>query len=114
MIPQRIFKVSEVVRDAKASIEAMYADVWVEGEISNLNCHSSGHCYFTLKDAAAQLAVAIFRDEFRQLKFRPENGMQIVVRGRLTIYSQYGKFQMVGSHVEPKGKGGLQVAFEQL
>ena len=57
----RVYKVGELVRDAKASVEAMYADVWVEGEISNLNCHSSGHCYFTLKDATGQLSVAIFR-----------------------------------------------------
>jgi exodeoxyribonuclease VII large subunit len=114
MSPARIFTVTELVRDAKASVEAMYPDIWVEGEISNLNCHSSGHCYFTLKDAGAQLGVAIFRNDFSLVKFRPQNGLHVIVRGRLTIYPPQGKFQMVGTAMEPKGKGGLQLAFEQL
>lgn len=110
----KVFTVSELVRDAKASLEAMYPDVWVEGEISNLNCHSSGHCYFSLKDAGGQLSVVLFRDDFRRLLFRPENGLQVIVRGRLTVYPPQGKFQMVGSTLEPKGKGSRQLAFEQL
>jgi len=110
----KIFTVTELVRDAKASLEAMYPDVWVEGEISNLNCHSSGHCYFSLKDAGGQLSVVLFRDDFRRLLFRPESGLQVIVQGRLTVYPPQGKFQMVGSTMEPKGKGSRQLAFEQL
>lgn len=110
----KIFTVSELVRDAKASLEAMYPGVWVEGEISNLNCHSSGHCYFTLKDAGGQLSDVLFRDDFRRLLFKPESGMQVIVLGRLTVYPPQGKFQMVGSTMEPKGKGSRQLAFEQL
>jgi len=110
----KIFTVSELVRDAKASLEAMYPGVWVEGEISNLNCHSSGHCYFTLKDAGGQLSAVLFRDDFRRLLFKPESGMQVIVLGRLTVYPPQGKFQMVGSTMEPKGKGSRQLAFEQL
>ena len=111
---QRIFTVTELVRDAKASLEAMYPDVWVEGEISNLNCHSSGHCYFSLKDAGGQLSVVLFRDDFKRLLFRPESGLHVIVQGRLTVYPPQGKFQMVGSAMEPKGKGSRQLAYEQL
>jgi exodeoxyribonuclease VII large subunit len=110
----KVFSVSELVRDVKASLEAMYPDVMVEGEISNLNCHSSGHCYFSLKDAGAQLSAVIFRDDFSRIRFRPENGLHVIVRGRLTVYPPQGRFQMVGNLMEPKGKGGLQLAFEQL
>ena len=114
MSPEHIFTVSELVRDAKASLEAMYPFVWVEGELSNVNCHSSGHCYFSLKDAGAQLSGAMFRDEFRRLRFRPANGLHVILQGRLTLYPAQGRFQIVASAMEPKGQGGLQLAFEQL
>jgi len=110
----RAFTVTEVLRDAKANLETLYPDVWVEGEISNLNAHSSGHCYFSLKDAGGQLSAVMFRDDFGRVRFRAENGLQILARGRLTLYPPQGRFQMVLSEMEPKGKGGLQLAFEQL
>lgn len=110
----KIYTVSEIVREVKTGLEALYPDLWVEGEVSNLICHSSGHCYFSLKDAGAQLNVVFFRDEFARLRFRPENGLHVVVRGRLTLYPFQGKFQLVGSTMEPRGKGALQLAFEQL
>ncbi|MFA5974841.1 MAG: exodeoxyribonuclease VII large subunit [Elusimicrobiota bacterium] len=110
----KIFSVSEIVRDAKASLEAMYPDLWVEGEISNLVRHSSGHCYFSLKDPGASLSVVMFRDDFSRLPFKLEDGLQVLVNGRLTIYPPQGRFQMVAGAMEPKGKGGLQLAFEQL
>jgi exodeoxyribonuclease VII large subunit len=110
----KIFTVSELIYDAKASLEGMYPAVWVQGEISNLNCHSSGHCYFSLKDAGAQLSGVMFRDDFRRLRFKPENGMQVLLKGRLTVYPPQGRFQMVSTEMEPQGKGGLQLAFEQL
>ena len=114
LLPSKIFTVSEIVRDTKAALESLYPDVWIEGELSNVNCHSSGHCYFTLKDSGAQLGAAMFRDDFSRLRFRPTSGLQVIVRGRLTVYPPRGQFQLVASAMEPKGKGSLQLAFEQL
>lgn len=111
---EKIFTVSEIVRDVKTSLESMYPEIWVEGEISNLSLHSSGHCYFSLKDSESTLSAVMFRDGARRLRFRPEIGLQVIVRGRLTLYPAQGKFQLVGSGMEPKGKGALQLAFEQL
>jgi len=110
----KILTVSELVFEAKVSLEALYPGVWVRGEISNLNLHSSGHCYFSLKDASAQLSAVIFRDDVRRLRFKPENGLEVILNGRLTVYPPQGRFQMVASLMEPQGKGGLQLAFEQL
>ena len=110
----KIFTVSELLNGAKASLEAMYPQVWVQGEISNLNCHSSGHCYFSLKDPGAQLSAVMFRDDFRRLRFKPEHGLHVILQGRLTLYPPQGRFQMVATSMEPQGKGGLQLAFEQL
>jgi exodeoxyribonuclease VII large subunit len=95
-------------------IEREYADIWVEGEISNFRAHDSGHLYFTLKDQNAQIRVVMFRSSARLLRFRPENGMQIVVRGRVTIYEDRGEMQISAEYLEPKGAGALQIAFEQL
>jgi exodeoxyribonuclease VII large subunit len=109
-----IFTVSQVMHDVKSVLETAYADIWVEGELANVNCHSSGHCYATLKDANAQLSFVMFRDDFRRLKFRPEDGLKVIARGRFTLYPPQGRFQMVASHLQPQGKGDLQLAFEQL
>jgi exodeoxyribonuclease VII large subunit len=110
----KVFTVSEVLRDAKTNLETLYPDLWMEGEISNLNRHSSGHCYFTMKDAGGQISAAMFRDDFRRVKFNLEDGLQVIVRGRVTLYPPQGRFQIIVSQIEPKGKGGLQLAFEQL
>lgn len=110
----KIFTVSEVVSDVKSGLESMYADISVEGEISSLNRHSSGHGYFSLKDSGAQISAVMFREEFGSLRFRPENGLKVVVRGRLTVYPPQGRFQIVLKSMEPQGKGALQLAFEQL
>lgn len=114
MNDRRIYSVSDVVRDAKSALEAAYPDLWIAGELANVNCHSSGHCYATLKDAGAQLAIVLFRDDLRRLKFRPEDGLAVLARGRLTLYAPQGRFQFIASHLEPQGKGALQLAFEQL
>src|ERR1700684_1962358 len=87
---------------------------WVEGEISNFRAPDSGHLYFTLKDGNAQIRVVMFRSAARLLRFRPQDGMQVVVRGRVTIYDDRGELQIAAEYIEPKGAGGLQVAFEQL
>jgi exodeoxyribonuclease VII large subunit len=103
-----------VVRDVKAVLETAYGDIWVSGELANVNLHSSGHCYATLKDAESQMTLVMFRDDLRRLRFRPEQGFKVIVRGRLTLYPSRGTFQMVASQMQPEGKGDLHLAFEQL
>lgn len=111
---RRIWTVRDLVAAVRTHIEREYGDTWVEGEISNFRAHDSGHFYFTLKDADSQLSAVMFRSQARLLRFRPENGMQVVVRGRITIYEDRGQLQISAEYLEPKGAGALQVAFEQL
>jgi exodeoxyribonuclease VII large subunit len=111
---RRPWTVRDLVAAVRTHIEREYADIWVEGEISNFRAHDSGHLYFTLKDQNAQIRVVMFRSSARLLRFRPENGMQIVVRGRVTIYEDRGEMQISAEYLEPKGAGALQIAFEQL
>src|SRR5215471_3446901 len=111
---RRIWTVRDLVSTVRTHIEREYGDIWVEGEISNFRAHESGHLYFTLKDQNAQLRVVMFRSQARLLRFRPENGMQIVLRGRVTIFEGRGELQLSAEYLEPKGAGALQIAFEQL
>ncbi len=100
--------------EVRAHIERVYADCWVEGEISNFRPAPSGHLYFTLKDGNAQLPVVLFRKQAILLRFRPEDGLQVVVRGKVSVYEQRGQMQLVAETLEPIGAGSLQIAFEQL
>jgi exodeoxyribonuclease VII large subunit len=111
---RRTWQVHELVTEARELIESEFGDVWVEGEISNLRPASSGHLYFTLKDAEAQLPVVLFRRQAMLLRFRPEDGLHVLVRGKATVYEQRGQLQLVGETMEPVGAGSLQLAFEQL
>ena len=111
---RRIWTVRDLVVAVRTHIEREYSDIWVEGEISNFRAHDSGHLYFTLKDQNAQIKAVMFRSQARLLRFRPENGMQVVSRGRVTIYEDRGELQISAEYLEPKGAGALQVAFEQL
>ncbi len=111
---RRTWLVHQLVAEARELIEAELGDVWVEGEISNLRPASSGHLYFTLKDAEAQLPVVLFRRQAMLLRFRPEDGLQVRVRGKCSIYEQRGQLQLVAETMEPVGSGSLQLAFEQL
>ncbi len=112
---QRIFTVSQVVRDVKSNLETLYPEIWMEGEISNFLRHSaSGHCYFSLKDPGAQMSAVMFAGEAISLKFKPMDGLKVVVRGRLSLYPGQGRFQIILSAMEPQGKGSLQLSFEQL
>ena len=113
-LERRIWTVRDLVSTVRTHVEREYGDVWVEGEISNFRAHDSGHLYFTLKDQNAQIRAVMFRSSARLLRFRPENGMQIVLRGRVTIYEDRGELQISAEYLEPKGAGALQVAFEQL
>ncbi len=111
---RRTWTVRDLVAAVRTNIEREYGDVWVEGEISNFRAHDSGHLYFTLKDRNAQIRVVMFRSSAKLLRFRPEDGLQVVVRGRVTIYEDRGELQISAEYIEPKGAGALQIAFEQL
>jgi exodeoxyribonuclease VII large subunit len=113
-VDRRIWTVRDLVAAVRTSVEREHSDIWVEGEISNFRAHDSGHFYFTLKDESSQLRSVMFRSQARLLRFRPEDGMQVVVRGRVTIYESRGELQISAEYLEPKGAGALQVAFEQL
>ena len=111
---RRTWLVHQLVAEARELVEQELGDVWVEGEISNLRPASSGHVYFTLKDAEAQLPVVLFRRQAMLLRFRPEDGLHVRVRGKVSVYEQRGQLQLVAETMEPVGTGSLQLAFEQL
>lgn len=111
---RRIWPVRELVSEMRALVERVYGDVWVEGEISNFRPAPSGHVYFTLKDEEAQLPVVLFRRQAMLLRFRPEDGLHVLVRGQVSVYEQRGQMQLVAETMEPVGAGSLQLAFEQL
>jgi exodeoxyribonuclease VII large subunit len=111
---RRTWTVRALVSAVRSHIEREYSDCWVEGEISNLRMPDSGHLYFTLKEESAQIRVVMFRSSAKLLRFRPENGLQVTVRGRITVYEDRGELQISAEFMEPKGAGALQLAFEQL
>lgn len=109
-----IYPVSRLVKEVRLLLDGSFPLLWVEGEISNLAMPGSGHIYFTLKDAAAQVRCAMFRGRNQQLRFTPENGMQVLLRVKVTMYEGRGEFQLVVEHMEPAGSGALQRAYEAL
>jgi exodeoxyribonuclease VII large subunit len=111
---RRVWPVRELVAQVRELVEQEYNDIWVEGEISNFRPAPSGHLYFTLKDTDAQLPIVLFRRQAVLLRFRPEDGLHVLVRGRVSVYEQRGQMQLVAETVEPVGAGSLQLAFEQL
>ncbi|HSQ92393.1 MAG TPA: exodeoxyribonuclease VII large subunit [Nitrospiraceae bacterium] len=106
--------VSELTGLLRTSIEEQFSDVWLEGELSNLRAPGSGHVYCTLKDKTSQIRAVLFRPSAVRLRFALQEGLQVIVRGRLTVYEPRGEYQIVLDSVEPKGIGALQLAFEQL
>ncbi|HXC70638.1 MAG TPA: exodeoxyribonuclease VII large subunit [Pyrinomonadaceae bacterium] len=106
--------VSQLTNSIRTSLEARFASVWVEGEISNFKDHSSGHWYFTLKDENAQLRAKCFRSTNVRIRFRPANGLKVRARGKLSVYVPRGEYEMVIDALDPVGAGALRVAFEQL
>ncbi len=111
---RRIYTVSEINAQIRETLEDAFAEVWVEGEISNFRQAPSGHLYFTLKDAQAQLRCVFFRQNARYLKFKPADGLAVLARGRIGVYEVRGEYQLTIEHLEPLGAGALQLAFEQL
>ena len=113
-IQRKIYTVSELNADIKSLIEENFPFVWIFGEISNFRVPGSGHYYFTLKDAASQINAVMFRAQQRNLKFEPEDGMNITAMGRVSVYEPRGTYQIILEYLEPSGIGALQIAFEKL
>jgi exodeoxyribonuclease VII large subunit len=111
---RRIWSIRDLVTGIRRQVEKQYEDIWVEGEISNCRPAPSGHIYFTLKDGEAQLAVVLFRGQAQLLRFRPQDGLAILARGRISVYEPRGQLQLIAETLEPRGAGALQLAFEQL
>ena len=112
---RHVYTVSELTGILRGLIEDRFGEVWIEGEISNCKVwNTTGHVYFTLKDAGAQIKAVMFRSTLRYLRFKPEDGQQVIARGRLGVYEPKGEYQIVCEHMEPRGLGALQLAFEQL
>ncbi|MGQ0809922.1 MAG: exodeoxyribonuclease VII large subunit, partial [Nitrospiraceae bacterium] len=111
---RRILTISEVSLLIRRSLEEQFADIWIEGEVSNLRAPGSGHLYFTLKDEQSQIRGVLFRSATPHLRFALREGLHVIVRGRVTVYELRGEYQLVVEYVEPKGIGALQLAFEQL
>ncbi|MBT8151518.1 MAG: exodeoxyribonuclease VII large subunit [Gammaproteobacteria bacterium] len=110
----RIYTVGELNRLARNTLEKNFSGIAVEGEISDLIQHRSGHWYFTLKDKDAQLRVAMFRSSNQRVRFEVENGLQVLLKGRASIYEPRGSYQFIAEAMSPAGLGKLQLAFEQL
>ncbi|HEX4037419.1 MAG TPA: exodeoxyribonuclease VII large subunit [Acidobacteriaceae bacterium] len=111
---RRIWNVGELVSEVRLHVEREYSDLWVEGEISNLRAAPSGHIYFTLKDGEAQLSAVLFRRQASLLRFKPADGLHVLLRGKVSVFEQRGQMQLIAEFLEPVGAGSLQIAFEQL
>jgi exodeoxyribonuclease VII large subunit len=112
--PRRILTVTELTARIRTVVEDRFADIWVEGELSNCRRWNTGHMYFTLKDSAAQIRGVIFRSALRALRFTPQDGLRVVARGHVSVYDPKGEYQIVCEQLEPEGLGALQLAFDQL
>lgn len=111
---RKIFQVSELARLIKAALENEFGNVWVEGELSNVLYHGSGHIYFTVKDADAQIQGAMFRGSQRNLRFRLRDGLKVKIFGEITSYAPRSQYQIIARQIEEAGKGNLQEQFEIL
>ena len=110
----QIYSVSEITGDVKSILESAFDSVWIEGEISNLRIPGSQHAYFILKDNRSQIRCVLFKGFRAGLKFQPEDGDQVLLFGRITVYESRGDYQVIVERIEPKGLGALQKAFEKL
>jgi exodeoxyribonuclease VII large subunit len=111
---RRIYTLRELSDGIRGALERGFTNIWISGEISGTRLIPSGHCYFTLKDTEAQIKCVCWKLSYWRLKFKPKDGMQVLVRGRVDIYEQRSEYQFVVEAIEPRGEGALQVAFDQL
>lgn len=115
MLPEEhIYKVSEINRIVKDLLEKKFPEIWLEGEISNFKLHTMGHMYFSLKDEEAQINAVMYRGVAGHLKFLPEDGMKVLVKGKISLFNKRGQYQIIVFDIQAAGKGALQIAFEQL
>jgi exodeoxyribonuclease VII large subunit len=112
--PRRVLTVSELTGRIRTLLEEQFVEIWVEGELSNCRVWNTGHMYFTLKDAGAQIKGVMFRSALRRLRFTPQDGLRVVARGRVSVYDPKGEYQIVCDHLAPEGLGARQLAFDQL
>lgn len=110
----KILSVSDVNRAVKATLESNYKILWIKGEISNFKAHTSGHFYFSLKDSKAQINAVMFKGFNQGLRFKPHDGLEVIVRGKVSVYEPRGTYQIFCELMDPVGAGALQLAFEQL
>jgi exodeoxyribonuclease VII large subunit len=111
---RHVWTVSALNARLRGLVESALGEVWIAGELSGCRVWNTGHLYFTLKDRSSQLKGVVFRSALRYLKFTPEDGQSVIVRGRVSVYEPKGEYQIVAEHIEPQGLGALQLAFEQL
>jgi len=111
---RKVYTVSELAQRLNQSLSAQFSELWVQGEITGFKKHKSGHYFFSLKDQAAKLQAIMFRFQALYLRFTPEDGLEVIVRGRLNFYEPSGELRIIVDAMEPVGKGALQLAFEQL
>ncbi len=111
---RHIYSVSELTTNIKKTLEDNFPFIWIIGEISNRYRPASGHCYFDLKDHAASIRAVIFQGQAKNLKFDPEDGLEVIGLGRISVYEPRGTYQIILEYMEPAGIGALQIAFEQL
>lgn len=109
-----VISVSQLNRMIRGQLEGHFQQIWVQGEISNFKAHTSGHHYFSLKDETSQISAVMFKGHNSKLKFRPENGLEVLIKGKVTVYEPRGNYQIFCEWMEPVGAGALQKAFEQL
>ena len=114
MLEHKVLTVTQVNRLVSGMLHEHFPDIWLEGEVSNFKAYPSGHFYFTLKDPTAQISGVCFRNDAARLRFQMKDGMQVIAHGRVELYVPTGRFQVILDRIEPKGKGALQEAFEQL
>jgi exodeoxyribonuclease VII large subunit len=110
----KVLTIGELTRQIKTLMEQAHPSVWVSGEISNLSRPSSGHYYFSLKDAEAQLQTVLYRSTALRLRFEPRDGMEVIARGRMSVYVPRGNYQLLVDEMQPKGLGALELALRQL
>ncbi len=111
---RRILTVSELTGRIRMLLEREFFEVWIEGELSNCKVWNTGHMYFTLKDGSAQIKGVMFRSALARLRFKPQDGLHVVARAKVSVYDQKGEYQIICEHLEPEGLGALQLAFDQL
>ena len=109
-----IYTVTQLTREIKFALEGSFPEIWVEGEVSNFKLYPSGHSYFSLKDPSSVINCVLFKSSSTKLTFDLEDGMHVLIRGRVSVYEKRGNYQLYAERIEPRGKGSLQLAFEQL